>query len=67
MLGILISVAAVVLFSILIAYDTQRIKDDFIANGGEVNNSAVQGALSLYLDFLNLFIPLLHLFGYTND
>ena len=67
LLGTLISAAAVVLFAALIAYDTQRIKDDFLMNGGEVGNAAVQGALSLYLDFLNMFIHLLHLFGYTND
>ena len=62
MMGMLISAGAVVLFSALIAYDTQRIRNDFL-EVGDVNNSAVQGALSLYLDFLNIFIHLLHLFG----
>ena len=62
----LISVVAVILFSALIAYDTQRIKDDYLSMG-EVGNSAVCGALSLYLDFLNMFIHLLSIFGVTND
>jgi len=61
-----ISVAAVALFAALIAYDTQRIRDEFSIHG-DVNNAAVQGALSLYLDFLNMFIYMLHLFGIGND
>jgi len=66
MMQILISIAGVLLFSALIAYDTQRIKDEFISYG-DINNSAVQGALSLYLNFLNMFLFLLQLFGYKND
>lgn len=62
MTSILISIAAVLLFSALIAYDTQRIRADFLSHG-EAGNSAIFGALALYLDFLNLFIHLLHLFG----
>lgn len=62
----LISVIAVVLFAALIAYDTQRIKDDYLAHG-EVGNSAVSGALSLYLDFINMFIHLLNIFGIANN
>ena len=66
MLGMLISGAAVLLFSVLIAYDTQRIKEEFLTHG-DVNNAAVCGALSLYLDFLNMFIHLMHIFGVAND
>lgn len=60
--GLLISIGAVLVFSALIAYDTQRIRDDFIMYGGN-ESTAVQGALSLYLDFLNIFIHLLSIFG----
>jgi hypothetical protein len=54
------SMAGVVVFTGLAAYDTQRIK----ALGEEAGpNAAVQGALTLYLDFINLFIMFLRLFG----
>ena len=62
MMATLISVGGVVLFAALIAYDTQRIKTNYL-EAGDIGNSAVQGALSLYLDFLNMFMFLLHLFG----
>jgi FtsH-binding integral membrane protein len=54
------SVAGVVVFTGLIAYDTQQLKD-MAPQLGE--NGAVQGALVLYLDFINLFLRLLRLFG----
>lgn len=62
-----ISVLAVVIFTGLTAYDTQKLKDNYsmFASGGEevLGRSAVMGALSLYLDFINIFIALLQLFG----
>ena len=61
-----ISVCAVIVFAGLTAYDTQRIKNDFIAQG-EIGNSAIQGALNLFLDFVNMFIYLAHLFGILQD
>lgn len=60
------SVAGVVIFSGLTAYDTQKIKElNVIGNEGtaEDTKEAVYGALTLYLDFINLFLSLLRLFG----
>jgi FtsH-binding integral membrane protein len=62
-----ISVLAVLIFTGLTAYDTQQLKDNYYtyAQGGEetLGRSAIMGALSLYLDFINIFIALLQLFG----
>ncbi len=62
-----ISVLAVAIFTGLTAYDTQQLKDNYYtyASGGEetLGRSAVMGALALYLDFINIFIALLQLFG----
>ncbi len=60
-----ISVIGVLVFTGLTAYDTQQIKEIYAADdGGEtVTKKAVMGALRLYLDFINLFIMLLHLLG----
>ena len=61
----MISVAGVVVFAGLTAYDTQRIKLMYVAGeDGEVTTKkSIMGALSLYLDFINLFLMLLSLFG----
>jgi FtsH-binding integral membrane protein len=56
----------VFVFTGLIAYDTQKIKEmNIIGNEGtsEDRKEAIIGALSLYLDFINLFIMLLRIFG----
>src|SRR5215212_2726814 len=58
--------AGVFIFTGLIAYDTQKIKDmgAHVEEGTEEHRKgAVVGALSLYLDFINLFIMLLRIFG----
>ena len=56
-----ISAIAVVIFLGLTAYDTQKIREQVsVHNSG---NAEVAGALTLYLDFINLFIALLQLFG----
>lgn len=58
--------AGVFIFTGLIAYDTQKIKEmNVIGNEGtaEDRKEAIIGALSLYLDFINLFIMLLRIFG----
>jgi len=49
----------------LTAYDTQNIKNEYdVSDSGEVaEKKSIYGALRLYLDFINLFIMLLHLFG----
>jgi FtsH-binding integral membrane protein len=62
-----VSSIAVLVFAGLTAYDTQRLKDDYYtyasAGGESLGRSAVMGALNLYLDFINMFLALLQLFG----
>ncbi len=60
-----ISVIGVIVFVGLTAYDTQRIKEMYNVNddGTISGRKAVMGALSLYLDFINLFLMLLRIFG----
>ena len=60
-----ISVIGVLVFAGLTAYDTQQIKEMYLeSDGSEVmEKKAILGALRLYLDFINLFIMLLSLFG----
>jgi len=64
-----ISVIGVLVFTGLTAYDTQQIKETYDENyGGEaVGKLAIMGALSLYLDFINLFQMLLSLLGQRNN
>ena len=64
--GLAISVIGVLIFAGLTAYDTQKIKSTYfeVRGMGEIAaKSAVMGALALYLDFLNMFLFLLRLFG----
>ena len=60
-----ISVIGVLVFVGLTAYDTQRIKNEYNeADSSEIaGKKAIMGALRLYLDFINIFLFLLHLFG----
>ena len=60
-----ISAVGVLVFAGLTAYDTQRIKEmyDSMDDDGTMGRKAVMGALSLYLDFINLFLMLLRLVG----
>ena len=60
-----ISVIGVIVFVGLTAYDTQRIKEMYLeSDSAEISDKkAVMGALALYLDFINLFMLLLQLFG----
>ena len=64
-LHFVISVVGVLVFAGLTAYDTQRIKAIYNqADGSEIGEKkAIMGALTLYLDFINMFIMLLQLFG----
>ena len=64
-LQFVISVVGVLLFTGLTAYDTQAIKSIYAeSDGTEVSEKkAIMGALTLYLDFINLFLMLLRLFG----
>ncbi len=58
-----ISVIGVLVFAGLTAYDTQRIKAMYYDGSGEEGKKAIMGSLTLYLDFINLFIMLIQLFG----
>lgn len=61
-----ISAIAVIVFLGLTAYDTQKIRE-MVSVGGDTGREEVMGALSLYLDFINLFLSLLQLFGGKKD
>jgi FtsH-binding integral membrane protein len=65
MIQFVVSVLGVLIFIGLTAYDTQKIKEMYVAaDGSEIaGKKAIMGALRLYLDFINLFLMLLHLFG----
>jgi len=65
MMHYVISILGVLIFVGLTAYDTQKIKNMYlVSDTGEImGKKAVMGALTLYLDFINLFIMLLRLFG----
>jgi FtsH-binding integral membrane protein len=68
-LGFAISIVGVVVFLGLTAWDTQKIKESY-QHGMSAEfetKGAVMGALSLYLDFINLFLMLLRLFGQQRD
>jgi FtsH-binding integral membrane protein len=65
-----ISIVGVLVFSGLTAWDTQRLKNEYIyfaMDGATAQRSAIIGALTLYLDFINLFTLLLQLFGERDD
>ncbi len=64
-LNMVISVIGVLVFAGLTAYDTQRLKNDYtVLRGTEFMGKAViMGALSLYLDFINMFMFLLQFLG----
>jgi FtsH-binding integral membrane protein len=72
MLEILISIVGVIIFTALTAYDTQKIKRmaesyEVQSDSGLAIKVSVYGALELYLDFINLFLFLLRLFGGSRD
>jgi FtsH-binding integral membrane protein len=64
-MAFVISVIGVLVFVGLTAYDTQKIKAMYRASDDSetYTKKAINGAMNLYLDFINLFIMLLHLFG----
>jgi uncharacterized protein len=67
-LQFLISVVGVIVFTGLTAWDAQRLKQMALAlPAGQVGSYAVVGALSLYLDFINLFLMLLRFTGSRRD
>ncbi len=63
-----ISILGVLIFAGLTAYDTQKIKTDYLAHAHAMDSewlkkSAIMGALKLYLDFINMFMFMLSIFG----
>jgi FtsH-binding integral membrane protein len=62
-LGFMVSVLGVLVFVGLTAWDTQELKSYATVTGPMQENLAIIGALALYLDFINLFLMLLRLFG----
>ena len=63
-----ISSIGVLIFAGLTAYDTQTIKATYVAHAAHgdaewLGKAAIMGALNLYLDFINMFMFLLRLFG----
>jgi hypothetical protein len=64
--AMVISALAILIFLGLTAYDTQRIRDELSVSGDNYLQE-VQGALTLYLNFINIFLSLLNLFGEKKD
>ncbi|MEQ8696831.1 MAG: Bax inhibitor-1/YccA family protein [Bauldia litoralis] len=67
-LGFAVSAIGVLIFVGLTAYDTQKIKEMYYVNddGTVAGRKAIMGALRLYLDFINIFLFMLQLFGNRN-
>ncbi|WP_102960666.1 Bax inhibitor-1/YccA family protein [Mangrovicella endophytica] len=67
-LAFAVSIIGVLVFAGLTAYDTQQIKEMYYEGDGSVvmGRKAIMGALRLYLDFINMFMFLLQLFGNRN-
>jgi FtsH-binding integral membrane protein len=67
----LITYAGVAVFVVLAAYDAQKVQRIGIAASAEgeaaLSRYAIMGALALYLDFINLFLFLLRIFGRSRD
>jgi FtsH-binding integral membrane protein len=68
----IINYVGVIVFVALIAYDTQKLKEMALSqpaglDAGTIRKGSIIGALTLYLDFINLFIILLHLVGGSRE
>jgi FtsH-binding integral membrane protein len=61
-LAFVVNVLAVLIFTGLTAYDMQKLKHIYL-DGGDSSRVRTFGALSLYLDFINIFVSLLQLIG----
>lgn len=67
---LIISFVAVALFAGLVAYDTQKLKSYYYMSANDYQMQrkiGIMGALSLYLDFINIFLRLLRIFGNRRD
>ena len=58
-----ISALAIIIFLGLTAYDTQKIREELSVEASDTAVAEIRGALTLYMDFINLFVNLLQLFG----
>jgi FtsH-binding integral membrane protein len=65
-LSMVVSAVAIIVFLGLTAYDTQRIRQDLSVYEPD-SKAEILGALSLYLNFINIFMSLLQLFGNRDD
>lgn len=65
-LQMVISAVAIIIFLGLTAYDTQQIRE-MVSDGDAGDGAEISGALTLYLDFINIFLSLLQLFGSKKD
>lgn len=68
LMGFVISVIAVLVFTGMTAFDTQKLKEEYLSRGAvygfdSAAKSSIFGALTLYLDFINIFVNLLNLIG----
>lgn len=71
-MGMIVSYIGVILFVGLTAYDTQKLRNMAVSqpaglDGAVIRKGAILGALSLYLDFINLFLMLLRIFGGSRE
>lgn len=72
MLAWVVSVVAVLVFTVMTAYDSQRLQEEY-HSGGDVygfssqGRSSIYGALTLYINFINLFIHLLQILGQRKE
>ena len=71
-LEMIISYIGVIIFVGLTAYDTQKLKEMALtmpgnASGSMIRKATIMGALTLYLDFINLFLMLLRILGVSRD
>ncbi|MFQ3307454.1 MAG: FtsH-binding integral membrane protein [Candidatus Midichloriaceae bacterium] len=69
-LGNVLSYVGVLVFTLLTAYDVQKLKRLYYQIGGDAEQArkvSIYGALSLYMDFINLFIFLMRIFGVRRD
>ena len=72
LLSMMISYIGVLIFVGLTAYDTQKLKNMALTqpaglDAGTIRKGAIMGALTLYLDFINMFLFLLHILGVSRD
>ena len=67
MVDTIISIVGIVIFTLFVAYDIQKIKSFSSFSNIPTDNLAIYGALQLYLDFINIFLNLLNLFGNSRD